>query len=406
MLGRLVPVTRNLLRQPYLPGLLASTFALGTAFSFAAPFMSKWGLEEVGMSPTGFSLFMTLTSVSAMLTSVILGGLSDTAFSRRQMLIVGSLGGCLGFLGYALIREPIALAVVGCSLHALASICFAQLFSHVREIYQGGGKPNESSTFTMSVVRVCFSFSWTVGPAVGALMLVNFGFEGLFIAASCLYGFFLLGVLRYVPHRERIKPTQKPPPGAVWRNLKHPSLLRCFVVFAVVFAANAINMMNLPLALTRSLGGSERDFGIVFGIGPVVEIPLMLWFGHLAGKGYQLPLIKLGVGITLAYFVGLSFASAPWHVYLLQVLSGAAFAILTNVAILFFQDLMPRQVGLATSVFSNAQALGSLIGMFTFGFIVEAVGHQGAFVVCAGITLAALALIVPFRPKPVVDVVR
>ncbi|KAF0094364.1 MAG: MFS transporter SET family sugar efflux transporter [Puniceicoccaceae bacterium 5H] len=398
MLRRLFQTARQLHRQPNFTGLLASTFALGTAFAFAAPFMSKWGTEEVGLTPTQFSLFMTMTSVSAMLVSTALGRLSDTTFSRRNMLIVGSVGGLLGFTGYALVRDPLWLVLIGCSLHALASICFAQLFSHVREVYDRREEASqEGSGFIMSVVRVCFSFSWTVGPALGSAMLLAFGFRGLYLAAAALYGAFLVGVLFFVPHRRRERAPQGQPRQAFAKTLLRPDLLLCFLTFAAVFAANAINMMNLPLAITRSLGGTERDFGIVFGIGPLVEIPLMLWFGHLAAKGFQLPLIKLGVGITLLYFLGLAAASAPWHVYLLQCLNGASFAILTNVAILFFQDLLPRQLGLATSIFSNSQAAGSLVGMFSFGFIVEAVGHQNAFLVCAALTGVALALILCYR---------
>lgn len=387
---------RALFAQPNLLGLLASTFSLGIAFSFVGPFMSKWGTEEVGMTPSQFSLFMTAVAISAMLVGTTLARLSDTTFSRRHLLIIGSLGGALGFTGYALVRNPWVLAVFGCSLHALASICFAQLFAHVREEYQHASRGR--SSFTMSVVRVCFSFSWTMGPALGSLVLITFGFHGLFLSAAALYLLFFAGVLRYVPQRHRSRSTTKTVGNSVWATLRQPGLLLCFIAFAAVFAAHAINMMNLPLALTRSLGGSERDFGIVFGIGPVVEIPLMLWFGHLAGKGYQLPLIRLGFLVTALYFAGLACASTPWHVYLLQILSGTSFAILTNVAILFFQDLLPRQVGLATALFSNAQALGTLLGMLSFGFLVESFGHQNAFLACAAITTLALVLIACFRP--------
>lgn len=400
MIRRFVSVARNLLEQPNFPGLLASTFTLGVAFAFVAPFLSKWGTEEVGMSPTAFGLFMTVTSISAMVVSTALARLSDTTFSRKTMLMLGGGGGTLGFAGYAIVREPLALVVIGCSLHAVASISFAQLFSHVREEYREGGESSRASGFTMSVVRVCFSFAWTVGPAVGSLALISFGFRGLFLAAAGLYLLFFLGVLRFVPHRERIGVSESVTPKVpVLKTLRRPDLLLCFLAFASIFAANAINMLNLPLALTRTLGGSERDFGIVFGIGPLVEIPLMLWFGHLAAKGYQLRLIKIGVTVTLLYYIGLSFASATWHVFLLQVLSGVSFAILTNVAIVFFQDLVPGQMGLATSLFSNAQALGNLVGMLSFGFVVDYLGHQNAFRICAALAAVAVLLMMLYRDR-------
>ncbi|MBC2607850.1 sugar efflux transporter [Pelagicoccus albus] len=387
----------SLHQKPNFSGLLASTFSLGIAFSFVAPFLSKWGTEEIGMTPSGFGVFMTITSLSAIVVSTVLAKLSDSRLPRKTVLILGSAAGVVGFAAYALIRDITLLLVVGCTMQAAASICFAQLFSHVRETYGEIGGDKGASSFTMSVVRVCFSFSWTLGPATGAVMLTSFGFRGLFLSAAALYLLFLLGVLKFVSYRKPNPQSSTATKPNFLAGLARPKLALSFTAFAAVSAANAINMMNLPLAMTRSLNGTESDLGIAFGIGPVVEIPLMLWFGHLAGKGYQLSLIKFGVIITAAYFFGLSFASQPWHVFILQILSGTAFAILTNIAILFFQDLLPGQMGLATSIFSNSGAVGNLVGMLTFGFILESFGHQGTFLTCALIATVASGLIVGIR---------
>ncbi|HEX2101068.1 MAG TPA: MFS transporter, partial [Candidatus Synoicihabitans sp.] len=95
------------------------------------------------------------------------------------------------------------------------------------------------------------------------------------------------------------------------RVLTRRDILIVFAAFLLVFAAHAINAMNLPLMLTQVLGASRRDFGIVYGVGPVAELPLMLWFGHLAARGYQLGLIRIGAAVTVAYFLLLHVATAP-----------------------------------------------------------------------------------------------
>ncbi|MDQ8203215.1 sugar efflux transporter [Pelagicoccus sp. SDUM812003] len=396
-----IPATlKTLFAQPNFTGLLGSSFVLGVAFSFVAPFLSKWGTEELDLTPSRFSLFMTLVSLAAIVVSTVLARLSDTQFSRRQMLAAGSVSGVLGFVGYAFVRDIWLLLFIGCTVQAIASVCFAQLFSHAREVY---GAPPASgpdrSSFTMSVVRVCFSFAWTLGPALGAFALLAFGFQGLFVSAAALYLLFFLGTLRFVPHRPASKPVANVSTPSLLSTLRDPRLLLPFVAFASLFAANSINMMNLPLAITLNFNGTERDFGIVFGIGPLAEIPLMLLFGHLASRGYQFLLIKLGFFITLSYFILLFVATQPWHVYLIQILSGAAFAILTNIAIGYFQDLAPKQMGLATSLFSNSGAVGNLVGLLSFGFIVEALGNRNAFLVCAALTAVGLALIPFAKPK-------
>jgi len=370
------------------------------AFSFFAPFISTWGTEEVGMSPSSFSLFMTCTSLAAICCGTILGRLSDTILARRTVLLVGATGGSLGYLGYAFIRDPMLLGLTGCTILALASGCFSQLFAHVREEYRnpvgGGVEPG----MLMSVVRVSFSFAWTVGPAAGSVFLVAFGFEGLFTAAAALWLVFLCGVIFFVPHRPRPSKALRVKTDSIWKTFRRADVLISFIAFAFLLGSQSINMMNLPLAIIHTLHGTERDFGIVFGIGPLVEVPMMLWFGHLSSRGYQMRLIRLGFILSVFYFVCLSLATEPWHVYILQVLSGTIISISSNVAIVFFQDLLPSQPGLATALFSNSQAVGNLLGVLSFGFLVEGVGNRGVFMVCAGLSVVALALILLYRKKP------
>jgi SET family sugar efflux transporter-like MFS transporter len=314
------------------------------------------------------------------------------------MLILGAVGGMLGYTGYALIRDPRVLLPIGATFLALAAVCFSQLFAHTREHFTTE-IPGVPPAFLTSVVRVCFSIAWTAGPMVGAMMMAQFGFRGLLLGAAAFYVVFLAGVLRFVPF-------QAPPPHArkavrepVWRVLTRPDIFAVFLAFLLIFAAHTANIMNLPLALTTVLGGTERDVGIAFGIGPLTEIPLMLWFGLLATRGHQLTLIRMGAAVTVIYFLLLTFARVPWHVFPMQMLHGLSFAIISNVAILFFQDLVPGQPGLATTIFTNAANLGNLVGYFSFGSLLRPIGHRGLFLVSAALTVVTLVIMLLYRPR-------
>ena len=397
MRSRFLSTTKSLARLPDFPGLLGGTLALGMAYSFYGPFISMWGTEAVGLSPSGFSLFMTCTSLCAILVGTTMGRLSDTILARRHALIVSAVGGAAGYACYAFIRNPYALCAVGCLVLSFSSGSFAQLFAHVREHYDRPLAEDVEPSLIMSVVRVCFSFAWTVGPALGAVMLVAYGFEGLFTAAAVLWVLFLVGVIFFVPNKPRPVAHSLAPKESVWRTFRRPDIVICFFAFAVLAAAQSVNMMNLPLAITHSLGGTKHDLGIVFGVGPLVEVPVMIWFGQLASRGYQQQLIRFGFVLAFLYFAGLSMAAHPWHVYLLQIVSGVMVSISSNVAIVFFQDLLPGQPGLATALYSNAQAAGNLLGMLSFGFLVEGFGHRGVFVACAILAVVGLLLILRYK---------
>ncbi|ACB74451.1 sugar efflux transporter [Opitutus terrae] len=396
--------TRQLFQQPGFTGLLAATFALGMGFSFVFPFLSLWGTQAVGFTPFQFGVFMTLTSLSSVCVTTLLARWSDTHVPRKVMLLLGSASGVLGYTGFALTRQPLVLVGLGVTLVAFASICFSQLFATARDWFAVEGEVTSDVAITLSVVRVCFSFAWTAGPALGAAIVAHFDFVGLFAGAAALYLLFHLGVWRFVPYQRR--PAHVVAAAgrvSVWRTLRRPDLLGYFVAFVLVFAAFAMNMMNLPLAITHELGGTAGDLGLVFAVGPAVEIPLMLWFGQLAARGHQLVLIRLGGCTSALYFVLLFTATEVWHVCLMQMLSGMSLAIVGNVAITFFQDLLPEQPGLATTVFANSSSLGNLVGYVAFGALATPLGSHGLIGACALIAIvASLALLWlrPGRPAP------
>jgi SET family sugar efflux transporter-like MFS transporter len=160
-----------------------------------------------------------------------------------------------------------------------------------------------------------------------------------------------------------------------------------------------MNMMNLTLLVTQQLGGTAGDVGFIFGIAPFIEVPLMIWFSHLAARGYQVALIRVGVLTALVYFAGLIWVQAPWHIYPLQILSAASIAITTNVTITFFQDRLPGHAGVATSLYSNSFAAGNLIGYLAFGVLLDAVGHRGVFVACVMVSAVTFILFILYRHR-------
>lgn len=392
-----------ILRQPDFAGVLGCAFALGIGHSFVSPFLSLWGTREIGMQPLVFGLFMTVTSLSAIVVSTTLARWSDTHVPRKVMLMLGGAGGMLGYTGYALVRDPRVLMAIGATVLAVGAVSFSQLFAHTRERFYATKIPGVPAGFLMSVVRVCFSLSWTAGPSVGAWMMVQHGFRGLFLGAAALFLVFLLGVVRFVPFEARSAAVRTAVREPVWRVLTRGDIFAVFVAFLCVFAAHTINMLNLPLVITGVLGGSGVDVGIAFGVGPAVEIPLMLWFGLLAARGHQLGLIRIGAAATVLYFLLLTAARAPWHVFPIQILHGLSFAIISNVAIMFFQELVPGRPGLATTIFTNAASVGNLFGFFGFGSLVQLLGHRGMFVLSAGLTTVTLAIMLSYRPRSCVE---
>jgi SET family sugar efflux transporter-like MFS transporter len=390
---RILGPTRTLLAHKDLFVVLICNLLLGLAFSFVSPFYSMFGTIEVGMSNWTFGIFMTITSVAGILISTVLARWSDTRFSRRSILLIGCASGAAGYAGYAYVRSVLWLTVIGSVGIGISSIAFSQIFAYGREALDRHGVPEEEAPLYMNIYRLTLSLAWTVGPGAAAWVMVRYSYKGIFLVCAGLFFALMVTVWLYVPSR--------PPSAAtvahrvpLMQLLRRSDLLCYFSAFVLVFVCMTMGIMNLPLMILQSLGGTEKQVGIAYSVAPFFELPFLILFGLAAAKGSKPgPMIRLGVVVGVAYYLLLSQVRAPWQIYPIQILSAAMIAVLSGIAITFFQNYIPNQPGTATNLYTTANRIGSTIGYLCFGFLASGYGHRAVFLVCAGACVAAFVLL-------------
>lgn len=380
-------------------GIMAlSNLVLGMAYSFVAPFYSMFGTIEVGMSNWVFGVFMTVTSLSGIVITTFLSRWSDTRISRRAILLLACVCGIAGYTGYAYVRNVVWLTVIGSLALGVSSITFAQLFAYQREFLTRHGVPDKEAPLYMNIFRLLFSLAWTIGPAVAAWVMVKYSYEGIFLACAAMFLLLLVIVWRYIPARPATAAAlaAKIPLRQV---LRRPDLLCYFAAFVLVFVCVTMGMMNLPLLILKTLAGTEQQVGIAFSVAPFFELPLMFWFGLIASRSHPGRLIRIGMIIAVAYYALLFFVAQPWHIYPLQILSAAMIAVVSGIAITFFQSYIPDQPGTATNLYTTANRIGSTIGYLCFGTLATSIGYRAIFLVCAVLCSAAFLLLWLSREK-------
>jgi SET family sugar efflux transporter-like MFS transporter len=389
---RILGPTRVLLAHKDHVVVLVCNLLIGMAFSFVTPFYSMFGTIEVGMSNWTFGMFMTTTSIAGIVISTVLARWSDTGFSRRAILLLGCAFGAAGYAGYAYVRSVLWLTVIGSVALGVASITFSQLFAHARETIDRHGIPTEEAPLYMNIYRLVLSLAWTIGPAIAAWVMVRYSYKGTFLICAGLFLALLVIVWIFIPAR---KPSAAAAahPVPLFTLLRRPDLLCYFSAFVLVFMCSTMGMMNLPLMILQTLSGNQQQVGIAYSVAPVFELPFMLIFGLMASRGKPGPLIRLGVVIAVAYYAILSQVHAAWQVYPAQILSAAIVAVISGIAITFFQSYIPNQPGTATNLYSNANRIGSTLGYLCFGSLASLLGHRSVFVVCAGICTGAFFLL-------------
>jgi SET family sugar efflux transporter-like MFS transporter len=84
-------------------------------------------------------------------------------------------------------------------------------------------------------------------------------------------------------------------------------------------------------------------------------------------------------------------------VYVLQIASAAIVAVMSGVAITFFQNFLPDQAGTATNLYSSSSRVGSMVGYLAFGAIAGGLGHRAVFALSVGASLMSAGIVYAFR---------
>ena len=402
VLGR---TARTLFSHPRLWGLLLCNVLLGLSTSFVSPFTSLFGEHEVGMSSVQFGAFMVATGLAGIVFSTILARWSDTRFSRRQVLLFGALFGAFGYVGYALVRDPVWLTVIGCVFLGLSSVTFSQLFAHAREVVDQSDIPEAEVPLYMNVFRLSFALSWTVGPALASLVMLQFSFVGTYLSAAFCFVALFVAVGIFVPQQTSRRQVPQTGLKQTFKALSHPEVLAASLAFVLVFATSSLLMLSLPLFIVDTLHGTQVDVGVTFSVAPFFELPLMFFIGALASRPHRAhhqtrrtaKIIRLGILLFAAYFVGLAVVRAPWQIYPLQILSAAVTAILQGLAISYFQDFLPEQQGTATNLYVNVTNTGRLIGYILFSGLTFGLSYQAIFLMNFVVCMAAFLLLLVVR---------
>jgi len=395
-MSRLTRALKVLFTTRGLPVVLALSILLGLAYSFVVPFMSMFGTREVGMSHVGFGVFMTVNSLSGIVISTFLARFSDTLWSRKSVLLLGGVTGALGYAGYAFVRQPLLLTAIGSLLLGVSSISFGQIFAFTRDTLEESSIERHEIPFYMNFIRLFFALAWTVGPALAAYLMTHYSFRVTFSAAAATYVLFCSLVALFVPWRAPSEASRQAARDMPLRvAFKNRQLLAFFIAFCLYFCCSTMGMMNLPLLILGELHGAEKDVGTAYSLAPLFELPLMFYVGVLATRIEHGKLITISIGLAVVYYAGLTLAGVPLHVFLLQALSAAVVAVMSGVAITFFQNYLPNQAGTATNLYSTSSRFGSIVGYLGFGAVGGALGHRAVFamtVVLCGASLAILLL--------------
>jgi SET family sugar efflux transporter-like MFS transporter len=380
-----------LLKVPYFAPTMSALLVYVLAEAVGGTYMALLAVEKIGMSALELGLFLTLSSLSGMVLTTLLGGL----FDRRPALwplLVTLLAKVVAFALVGFVTAPWMLIVIGVTLMGLGSGSFAMFFAIAKgQLDQADA---QTSARGMATLRLLSSLGWAIGPAMGAGLVALGSFPAVFVGAAALTLVALATVvatgLKVMPASTAVRQklsfsiVRQAAPGAVALTLFHMTMFMASTAMMII--------------VVRELG-SETDIGLLLSLCAGLEVLVMGLFVVRPMARVSHGLLIAGFLIFAAYFaVPLVFPTLA-ALYFGQVLRAVAIAIISILGMAYIQELLPGRPGAAAALFGNTMSAGALLSGLGTGLWANAFGFWSIFgLSCVLALIGALAILIG-RPR-------
>lgn len=369
------------------------SFLSDVASDMIYPLLPDFLTRTLGAGPAALGLIEGVAESTASLTKVASGRWSDRIRHRKRFVVSG-------YLVAALVRPLVGLAQ---SWGQVLAIRFTDrvgkgIRTPPRDALLADLAPLESRGRAFGLQRAMDNAGAFVGPILAALLLkFVFREERTVFLLALVPGLAAVALLIWrVSERSRPAPgpsrTDDPPerlPRALW------IAIGIFVLFALANSTDAFLLLR------------ARQAGV-----PLWQVPLLWAFfqgvkalagtpgGALSDRIGRAPTLVLGWAVYGLSYVGFAFADRAPAIWALFAFYGLFFALTEGTERAMVADLVSERLrGRAFGAFHASIGLAALPASFFFGVLWKSIGPRGAFLVGAGLALAATAALFLLRKR-------
>lgn len=375
---------------------LVAAFIIGIAGALQAPTLSRYLAEDVKVNPYQVGLFYSINAVAGIVVSFLLAQYSDNKGVRRNIILFCCLMGIGNCITFAFSRQYFILVTVGIFFSAFTSAAMPQIFASAREYTDKTGR---NVVVFNGILRAQLSLAWVIGPPLSFALAVNYGFTIMYLSAAAMFFVAMLIVFLCFPVIKRpASVTKKQEPKE--KIFNNPNVILLFIASISMGTANMMYLIDMPLYIDDILPGSPSLPGHLMGIAAAIEIPAMLIASMLVPRFGNKNLICFAVICGIIFYIGMVSTQNEWMLIGLQFFNGLFIGIIASIGLIYFQDLLPKRTGVASTLFNNCISCSIILAGMLQGVISANFGHQSIYTISLTMVILSFILCLIIQPPP------
>ncbi|QGY12376.1 sugar efflux transporter [Escherichia coli] len=355
---------------------LLVAFLTGIAGALQTPTLSIFLADELKARPIMVGFFFTGSAIMGILVSQFLARHSDKQGDRKLLILLSA-----AILECQFIRFAWNCNYQRRTLEKPCRTANPQMFALAREHADRTGR--ETVMFS-TFLRAQISLAWVIGPPLAYELAMGFSFKVMYLTAAIAFVVCGLIVWLFLPSIQRNIPVVTQPVEILPSTNRKRDTRLLFVVCSMMWAANNLYMINMPLFIIDELHLTDKLAGEMIGIAAGLEIPMMLIAGYYMKRIGKRLLMLIAIVSGMCFYASVLMATTPAVELELQILNAIFLGILCGIGMLYFQDLMPEKIGSATTLYANTSRVGWIIAGSVDGIMVEIWSYHALFWLAIG----------------------
>jgi hypothetical protein len=385
--------TRLCLTDPSLRAAGLIMVLQGAIVCSLGPYFSTLAVHSYGFGNRGFAVLLALSSVVAVVSSVIGGIRADQTANRRQVTLAAVLALLAGTGLMTVVPGPWVFAVTAAVLLPVGAVTFGQVFALAR--MAAARHPVQERDGIMAVIRALFALPFVVVLPVWAVVFRQGVEVTAIFPVSLILSAVMLGVLLRLWPRDGATEWQDRPSGLSFRaalaEMGHPRVALRVLALGAVNVSATVYVATLALVMVAEIGRGAADVALYFGLVAGLEVPFMLLLPRLM-RGVDRTALILGgsvlYGVHVLLLPVLAGSGTVWLLILPAALGGA---VILTVPIAYLQDLLAERPGTGASLMAVQRLAGEVIAAACFAVGTSVAGYGTVAVLGVGIALLGAA---------------